>query len=227
MNIQTLYSALLRKFGPQGWWPLTTQAGKQGYDERGYHPSLYTPHQEEHRLEISIGAILTQNTSWTNVEKAILNLKKEKLLNRQALQKITEEKLAQLIRSAGYFNQKARKLKTFISFNKPLNRENLLSIWGIGKETADSILCYAYQQPTFVVDAYTQRIFQRMGYQEQGYDAIQQKVMQELSTAQEYNEFHALLVELAKRHCTKTKPTCSSCPLTKSCKKLIEASQSS
>lgn len=196
-NIKTIYSLLFKKFKYQRWWPTISNNQK---------------------FEISIGAILTQNTSWKNVEKAILNLKNKALLNQKAISDLQLSKLSSLIKPAGYYNLKAKKLKEFTNFlnlKKPITRENLLNIWGIGHETADSILCYAYDKPYFVVDAYTKRIFSRLNIPEKTYEEIQQSVYKNLAPKY-FNEFHALLVKLGKENCKK-KPICNSCPLLKLC----------
>ena len=195
-KIKQLYKILHKRFGPQRWWPTISK---------------------NKRFEICIGAILTQNTSWKNVEKVIENLDKNNLLTQEAIKKVNKNKLAKLIKPAGYYNQKARKLKVLATaMDKALSREELLALWGIGPETADSILCYAYSKPVFVVDAYTKRIFSRFGFKELGYDGIQKLVMNEIKSAKELNEFHALLVGHAKTYCQK-KPLCIECPLGKDC----------
>ncbi len=205
MEVNKIYNKLLNEFGEQGWWPIK---GK-------YSPENSYPKNNKQRFEICTGAILTQNTSWKNVEKAIENLRRNKLFTKQAIKKINAKKLAKIIKSSGYHNQKAKKLKEFAEFNKEVNRENLLQIWGIGKETADSILCYAYSQPVFVVDAYTLRIFSRLGFQG-NYDSTQELIMNNLDPKY-YNEFHALLVKLGKDYCKK-KPLCRECCLRDICK---------
>ncbi len=212
----------MKSFGSQGWWPFTL-AGE-------LHPKHHgiSPQNDNERFEIIIGAILTQNTNWKNVEKAIINLNKKKLINVKKIRKINIKKLAKLIRPSGYYNQKAERLKiiaNFLSINsiKKLKkekklREKLLSLKGIGPETADSILLYAFQKPVFVVDAYTKRIFQRIGYKEESYDELQQLFMNNLKKDTKlFNEYHALLVELGKNYC-KTKPVCEECPVNKLCK---------
>lgn len=184
------------------------------------------------RLEIIIGAILTQNTAWANVEKAIRNLKKERVLNAKALSVIPEKTLAELIRPSGYYNIKAGRIKNFLKF---LNtrykgslgamfgtdlyrlREELLSVKGIGRETADSILLYAGNKPIFVIDAYTKRIFSRHGFISKNaeYEGIQSLFMNNLrQDVRLFNEFHALIVELGKSMCRSKKPLCSKCPIT-------------
>ncbi len=212
-TIRSLYRTLFSEYGHQGWWPLyNKKTGKIEYHQNDY--SL--PKNKEQSFEIGVGAILTQNTSWKNVEKALLNLYENNLLQRDIIMDVSEKKLAGLIRPVGYFNQKAKKLKIFANFKDEINRENLLNLWGIGKETADSILCYAHNKKIFVVDAYTQRIFTRLGFKDSEYDEIQQLVMDELLDIKELNEFHALLVELGKNTCKK-EPLCGQCCLKKVC----------
>ena len=196
MKIKKIHNKLLKVFGSQHWWP-TISKNKQ--------------------FEICVGAILTQNTSWKNVEKAIKNLYENNLLTQEAIAKVNKNRLASLIKPAGYYNQKAKKLKIFATkINKEPTREELLGIWGIGKETADSILCYAYNRPIFVVDTYTKRIFLHLGFKEADYDSIQKRVMNELKITKDLNEFHALLVELGKNFCKK-EPVCIKCPLIDYC----------
>ncbi|MCD6094256.1 MAG: endonuclease III domain-containing protein [Candidatus Omnitrophica bacterium] len=209
VKIQTIYQRLYKAFGPQNWWP-------------GEGP-----------FEIIVGAILTQNTAWTNVEKAIRNLKEQGLLSARGLRDVPLEDLAKAIRPAGYFNEKAKKLKAFIDFlfinyggsvkrmfkkETQLLRQELLEIKGIGQETADSILLYAGNRAVFVVDAYTRRILSRLQLisEKADYQKIQQLFMQNLPLdAQLFNEFHALFVRLGKDICKKTKPDCGRCPLKK------------
>ena len=213
-NIQQICQTLYDKFGPQGWWPLIRNSSVV-HNARFTNKKLTSKEQ----FEITIGAILTQNTAWTNVEKALLVLHKNKALTKATMQKMPKEKLASLIRPAGYYNQKARKLKGLIKFlnsKKAVTRENLLNIWGIGPETADSILCYVYNQPVFVVDAYTKRIFSKLGFAELEYEQLQGLVHKNL-TPENYKEFHALLVKLGKEYCKKNKPKCSVCPINKPC----------
>jgi len=209
-QLHFIYQLLLSRFGPQGWWPGRT------------------------KTEIIIGAILTQNTNWQNVEKAIVNLKKAGLLNFTALDEASERTVAVCIRPAGYFNVKARRLKNFVRFFikdmrsswkalrvMPLNelRQKLLSVNGVGPETADSILLYALDRPVFVVDAYTKRIFSRYGLIDGSadYGQIQRLFMDHLpADVKLFNEYHALLVRLAKEYC-RSNPRCAGCPLQKTC----------
>ncbi|MEK6835284.1 MAG: endonuclease [Nanoarchaeota archaeon] len=193
-----IYNKLLKKYGHRGWWPLyNSKTDKFEY-------KAIIPKTEEERLEICLGAILTQGTNWKNVEKALLNLIKNNLINKEKLIKINENKLSQLIRSSGYYKQKTRKIKEFVKFlesNKKVTRENLLNIWGIGPETADSILLYAYNKPYFVVDNYTKRIFTKLGYCKEKikYDELQKLIIINLpKKVNLYKEFHALIVEHGK-----------------------------
>ncbi len=152
------------------------------------------------------------------MEKAIKNLREKNILTKQAILTTDTKKIAQLIRSSGYHNQKARKLKELAKFDGEINRENLLSIWGIGKETADSILLYAYDKPHFVIDNYTKRIFNRIGYKEKSYKDLQNLFVSNLpKDIGVYKEYHALIVELAKNNCKK-KPECEGCALKSMCR---------
>ncbi|MDP8230116.1 MAG: endonuclease III domain-containing protein [Candidatus Gorgyraea atricola] len=206
-SLLRIYDLLYQRFGPRKWWPADT------------------------RLEIIVGAILTQNTSWANVEKAIANLKKAKALDLKQLSRTPKKRLAGLIRPAGYYNIKADRLKNFLTFldsahknslekmlrqNTRVLRNELLSINGIGPETADSILLYAGKKPVFVVDAYTKRIFSRHRYinEDADYDQVQRLFMENLApNVRLFNEFHALIVELGKNVCKSKKPLCGKCPI--------------
>jgi endonuclease-3 related protein len=196
--------------------------------ENELHPKHHgiSPKKDKERFEIIIGAILTQNTNWKNVEKAIFNLNKAKLVDINKIKKINKKKLASLIRPSGYYNQKAEKLKIvadFFSKNKNPTREQLLEVKGIGPETADSILLYALNKPFFVVDAYTKRIFSRIGLcnGKCSYDELQKLFHKNLPKKTKlFNQYHALLVELGKNFCKK-KPLCKECPLNKLCKKIF------
>jgi len=211
-SIKKLYEKLLKLYDPQGWWPLLeckgTNPTKTG-SIKGYHPNDYSyPRNKKQIFEICIGAILTQNTSWPQVEKALLNLRKLKALTPMKIKKLNLEKLKQAIKPAGYFNQKAKKLKIFAEFyinlkGKTPTREELLNVWGIGPETADSILLYAFKVPTFVVDAYTKRIFAKLGLIEKNEQYEKVKKMFEENLPKDfklYQEYHALIVEHAKRN---------------------------
>ena len=202
-----LYDRLYLHFGPSHWWP------------------------GESSLEVMVGAILTQNTAWSNVEKAIRRLKAEGALSASFLHQVDQAVLSEWIRPAGYFRIKAGRLKNFFNFyireyegqikkikNQPLEfiRSQLLAVKGIGPETADSILLYALEMPSFVVDAYTHRIFSRHRLidEEIGYEELRAYFMDRLPTdPQLYNEYHALLVRLGKEFCKKKNPRCEECPL--------------
>lgn len=205
-ELLAIYHILLSFFGEQGWWPADTP------------------------FEVMVGAVLTQNTSWGNVERAIENLKIEGVLTFLALREIDEARLAVLIRPAGYYNVKAKRLKSLMEFldrgyggdlarmfSEPLLclRQKILTVHGIGPETADSILLYAGEKPIFVIDAYTRRILSRhrMITDDASYGDIQNLFMQSLPPdVLLYQEYHALLVRLAKTFC-KTTPNCAECPL--------------
>ena len=205
-GVMDVYQRLLAAFGPQGWWPGDTP------------------------LEIVLGAVLTQNTSWKNVEKALENLRQADLLDLDALAGLPTEELAEIIRPAGYYRVKAKRLKNLLAFiheryegslelmftsSLGTLREELLAVSGIGPETADSILLYAGGLPTFVVDAYTARVFKRHGWiePEADYHAIQEHFTSSLpEEVALFNEYHALLVEVGKSYCKKT-PQCEACPL--------------
>jgi len=201
------YQILYKAFGPQHWWPGDTP------------------------FEIAIGAILTQNTNWGNVEKAISNLKMHHLLSAKAMHEMPVKKLSELIRPAGYFNVKAGRLKHFINFlmnyyhgsmkrmrNEDVDslRGKLISVHGIGTETADSILLYALEKPVFVIDAYTKRVLSRHKMLEdtRSYDEFQKLFHSSLKKdVQLFNEYHALFVRVGKTYCKRTIPSCSECPL--------------
>ena len=227
-KIEAVYETLLGYFGPQHWWPVT----KEPDLEPKNHKSIKL--NEKQKLEICFGAILTQNTSWKNVEKAVIQLNKNSLIDIKKIIKIENEKLAKIIKSSGYHNQKAKKLKNFCSFlknnyNSDLKklfsleieklRNELLSVNGIGPETADSIILYAAKKPVFAIDAYTKRIYSRVFgiKQELKYDELQKIFMENLPKGEKlFNECHALLVELGKNVC-KTRPLCDRCPVNKMC----------
>lgn len=221
----SLYKKLYEEFGCRNWWPI----------DKEYHKRNDT----DPRFEIIVGAILTQNTAWSNVEKALTNLKSKKKLDVKSISEIDINKLQNMIKPSGFYNQKAKRLKNMASylndnyrgkldhfFDRDISeiREKLLSLYGIGHETADSILLYAGGLPIFVVDAYTKRICERLPLDTKiSYDEIQQYFEKELSKkyskkeiTQIYNELHALIVYLAKKYCKK-KPVCHDCPLQKHC----------
>ncbi len=219
-----IYKRLLSAYGEQGWWPLIIKKDSSFIVHYDKSFKLREKSLSE-KFEISIGAVLTQNTSWKNVEKALLNLKSKNLLSPE---KIIHSDVKNLIKPAGYYNLKEKKLKEFSKFfikrkedfdSNSMSREELLSVWGVGRETADSILLYALNKPFFVVDAYTRRLFSRLNfiYEKDNYDKIQLFFHENLPLDYKlFNEFHALIVEHAKRHCRK-KPLCDGCPLRTIC----------
>jgi len=206
-QLQDIYDRLFTYFGPQGWWP------------------------GESSFEVIIGAVLTQNTNWNNVSKAIDNLKRAGFLSYEKLSSLPVGLLAEYIRPAGYYNVKAGRLGNLFSmiresYGDDLDqmlqeetvtlRQALLSVNGIGPETADSILLYAAKRPVFVVDSYTYRVLLRHNLipEDFGYEDIQQFFVDRLEPDHIlYNEYHALLVCLGKEFCKKTNPHCSRCPL--------------
>ena len=227
----SVYKILLQHFGPQGWWP-TTASGKivPEYRKRNTYGKL----TEKERFEICLGAILTQNTSWKNVEKAIENLNKKNLISADKIASLDVRKLAEYIRPSGYYNQKAKRLKAFAKYisdryrsklsnllGKPLRsaRKELLELNGIGPETADSMLLYAGNCPSFVVDAYTVRLGERLGwFKNKDYHKIKkffESCLPESSVV--YKEFHALIVALGKDYCRK-KSLCDTCFLIRGCR---------
>jgi endonuclease-3 related protein len=210
-ELEEIYHRFLDRYGPQYWWPA------------------------DEPFEVIIGAILTQSAAWTNVEQAIINLKKAGALNPTTLNLIPVGNLAALIRPSGYYNAKARKIKAFVeqlvgSYSGSLTemfarettalRGELLSIYGIGPETADSIILYAARKPVFVIDAYTRRIIARLGLttDKASYTALQALFMDNLPHDEKlYNEYHALLVRHGKETC-KRSPLCHHCCLSALCR---------
>lgn len=226
-NIQRIYGSLLDSYGPQGWWPLTDLHDNGGVNPtktgsvNGYHPGDYTyPHNKAQQFEIVCGALLTQNTSWPQVEKALINLRQLKSLSPEGILDLDMDALKDAIRPAGYYNQKAERLKIlaewFLSLkNRIPSREEVLSLKGVGSETADSILLYAFKQPSFVVDAYTKRIMANLGLIDENAKYADIKALFEENLPKDvivYQEYHALLVEHAKRYYQK-KATYKECPL--------------
>jgi len=206
-SLYGIYRRLYSYFGPQKWWPAQS------------------------RFEVMVAAVLTQNTNWSNVERAIGNLKEKGLLEPNKLYSLKNTRLARLIRPSGYYNLKAKRLKNLLRLfirryqgqmgrmalvEAKVLRQELLTVSGIGPETADSILLYGLGKPVFVVDAYTKRILSRHGIIEEGmdYDGVQRLFMLGLrKDAKLFNEYHALLVRLGKDFCLKGKPRCLTCPL--------------
>jgi len=226
-EVEKIYSILAGAYKRQGWWPIFSK--EYGLSEYG----VGAPRNDDDRFEIVIGAILTQNVAWKNVEKAIGALKKNKILTPRKLHKAEDELIASCIKPTGYFNQKTIKIKNFLNWFKKINysfdelkkiktdvlRKMLLDINGIGPETADSILLYALNRKVFVIDAYTKRIFSRLNLVsiDDSYDTIQKFFQEECSgTIKKYNEYHALIVTHGKDIC-KNKPQCSYCCLNHTC----------
>lgn len=212
MNKQSLlrvYHKLATHYGHQHWWPADTE------------------------FEVMIGAILTQNTSWTNVEKAIARLRDANCLSANCIDKKPQAQLAELIRSSGYFNIKADRLKSYCHWYLQSGgygtlqklttedlRQQLLQVHGVGPETADDILLYAFHRPVFVIDAYTRRLFSRLGWisGDEPYESLRQELEKRLGDdIALFNEYHALLVMHGKETC-RPKPRCSQCMLTRLCK---------
>ncbi len=214
-TLEILYQRLVDFYGPRGWWPVTPP---------GEYEPEYTggPQSEAQRFEVWAGAILTQNTAWKNASAAIRNLNRAGLLSPGKISRMEQEEIARLIRSAGYYNQKAARLKIIASFflsGKPVTRQSLLRLKGVGRETADCILLYACNQLHFVVDAYTRRILSRLGLIEggEGYREIKDHIQGSIHAGVKvYQEYHALLVEHGKRYC-RSKPRCRGCVLASLC----------
>lgn len=210
-----IYEMLLAEYGPQGWWPVTPP---------GERTPRYTggPSGHAQRFEVAVGALLTQNTSWLNASRAIERLNDARLLGPDTIVGTDERVLARLIRPAGYFNQKAKRLKTLARFfaeGQEVTRESLLALEGVGPETADSILLYGFGEPLFVVDAYTRRIFGRLGLLDVGAPYERMRELFEGALPRDaalFQEYHALIVEHAKRCCRK-RPLCGECPLADLC----------
>jgi endonuclease-3 related protein len=206
-DVREYFQTLSKALGPMNWWPAKTP------------------------FEVIVGAILTQSTAWGNVEQALVNLRRERLLNPARMESVSERRLAQLIRPSGYFRQKAKKLKAFVGFLRERHggslarmfrtptgelRDQLLAVYGIGPETADSILLYAGGHAVFVVDAYTHRILNRheLSSGKPDYAAVQSFFENNLPKDPTlYNEFHAQLVNVGKNWCKKSRPRCEDCPL--------------
>lgn len=209
MNLIRIYHRLAKKYGPQDWWPVLVFETRRHEDTKTRRIKA-SKFDEAEMFEICVGAILTQNTNWGNVERAIYKLKKEKILSPRKILNTSPNKLRGLIRSSGYYNEKAKKLMAYSLwlmddyggslnkfFKQPLKkcREELLAVHGIGPETADSILLYAGRKPSFVIDAYTRRLCQKYGVAFKTYDEYKEYFEKRLpKSVKLYNEFHALIV---------------------------------
>ncbi|THB66653.1 MAG: endonuclease [Spirochaetaceae bacterium] len=242
-----LFETLFESFGPQYWWPI---GGR-------YEPANTQARNSQQQWEIMMGAVLTQNTAWSNVEKALCNLKEAGVVCPQDVLACPETELASIIRPSGYYNQKAKKLKLLAAAavaiqgsqnaNPPLSRDQLLGIWGIGPETADSILLYAWQQPFFVIDAYTRRILHRYFPASDGrtgglrgtppgdlrgdrlrakhdlpdptatYETLQQWFQSQLPAEPQLYQEYHALIVRLATSHCRRRPDCSACPLAASC----------
>jgi endonuclease-3 related protein len=208
VTLRAIYRRLFRHYGPQHWWPGDTP------------------------FEVMVGALLTQNTSWSNVERAIGNLAAADSLDARTIARMTPARLARLLRPAGYFNVKTRRLQNFCrwylqhggydalrALDTETLRRALLSVNGVGLETADDMALYAFRRPVFVIDAYTRRIFSRLGLDngKEGYEALRRMFERRLpGDVQLFNEYHALIVRLGKDVCRK-RPRCGECCLAPVC----------
>jgi endonuclease-3 related protein len=230
IRVEKLYDLLLNHFGHQLWWPVDY--------------TFHKAYKSDPRFEVIVGAILTQNTAWSNVEKALENLKQHNVLTVESIVHMRIHALKTMIQPSGFFNQKAHRLKIitsylhrhyqanlslFFSRNASVIRKELLALNGIGPETADSILLYAGDKPIFVIDAYTRRISRRLplpipwnSYEElqRFFEQTLQKNYPADQLVRVYKELHALLVELAKNYC-RTTPRCGQCPLNRLCQKTL------
>ena len=250
-GVREVYALLLAAFGAQGWWPVTPS----GKYLPVYTPGSYGPPSESGMFEICAGALLTQNTSWKNVEKALTALNRARLLSPEKIKACTAGRLARLIRPSGYYRRKAARLKGFCAYilrehpeglkkwfsaaQRRTLRAELLSLKGIGPETADSIALYAAGKTNFVIDAYTRRIGRRSGFGrfvaegtpqlrcphgDLSYGDWQAFFQANLPlNVKIYNEYHALLVKLGKDFCKKKEPLCNGCPLRRLCKRNVTA----
>ncbi len=235
MSLIEIYRILMKNFGEQNWWPIVE--GEKCLYKKEFMERERT---DDEIFEIMVGAILTQNTNWTNVVSAIINLKENNVFSIDKIVKIEDKELSNLIKPTGYYNQKAKKLKILTNFlkEKSINelrklstyelRQSLLSLWGIGYETADSIVLYGFNRPVFVVDAYTKRIFLRLGKINENFEYEDIRNFFEENLPKDsfiYKEYHALIVELGKNLCKK-KPFCNDCIFKANCPYLHKNAQS-
>ena len=220
-----VFARMFASYGPQGWWPVTLRAGR----EPVYRPGVYTPRRESERHEIAFGAVLAQNTAWGNARKALMALSAAGIRTPEDMVAVPMARLQTLIRPSGYFRQKAARLKTLAAFLRETRHQTqstaalrgaLLGLNGIGPETADSILLYAWERPVFVVDAYACRLLVRLGI------CARSPAYAEASRVFEgvleprvalCNEYHALIVRHAVAHC-RSRPACAGCPVRTLCR---------
>ena len=225
-----VYEILYDRFGPQGWWPVT----ERGQSVPRYNKLNYSGKSPGEKFEICAGAILTQNTAWKNVEKALSNLNRAGVLSPEKIPRLSPKRIVSLLRPSGYYNQKAERLKGFARYicanyggdverffdKTPVElRKELLELKGVGPETADSIILYAAEKPSFVIDAYTLRVGRRLGWfgDDTIYDEAREYLVSMLPRSLKvYNEFHALMVALGKDFCRKS-PLCAGCSLKRIC----------
>lgn len=226
--INRIFETLEKKYGWRGWWP-STPAGKNTPE---YHKPKNYSYSAAEKFEIAVGAILTQNAAWSNVVTALVNLNKLNCFAPEKMLKLDDAKFIEAIRPSGYFNQKLKKLKYLCDFfnkNKWTDlekkdtlelRAELLGIWGVGRETADSIVLYAFNKPVFVVDAYTKRILHRCSIISGSEDYDDIRILIEKNIPYKiniYKNYHAVIVEHCKQFC-KTKPLCAGCALKSVCR---------
>lgn len=224
VDLWEVFGRLFGAYGPRGWWPVTVRAGEPPV----YRPGVYLPRDRRERDEIAFGAVLAQNTSWQNVTRALVRLTEAGIRTPADVLALPAARLAALIRSSGYFRQKARRLRTlarYLAAADPAGlatetlRAELLGLSGVGPETADSILLYGFGRPVFVVDAYTRRLAARLGLREgaPSYEQLRAAFETALVPAVPlFNEYHALIVEHGKEVCRAT-PRCEACPLADRC----------
>jgi len=230
-KIKKLFEVLDQNYKWLGWWPSTPENGA----EPEYHRDSDYIYSEKEIYEIIFGAILTQNAAWINVVKALTDLRKIRVFSPEDILKTDETEILEAIRPSGYFNQKLKKLRHIAEFfrknkikdlkkmNIEIVREKLLGIWGVGRETADSILLYALDKNVFVVDAYTRRVLKRKEIIEgnEDYDFIRILIESSIpADLKKFKNYHASIVELCKKHC-RIKPNCPDCPAGKISKCVI------
>ena len=220
-----LYSILLNHYGEQGWWPLPAHSDSPGFDGRGYRIPGTTRRilAPQDRFSVILGTVLTQNTNWNNAERALINLHKAGIFLPGDLNKFAPEELEELIRSSGYYRQKANRIKRVAEALAPWlhssaaavpQRDFLLAINGVGRETADSILLYAFDVPVFIADLYTRRFSARLAGEVKlgNYEEVRNRYEKDLNPdVYIYAEYHALIVRHGKEHCAAW-PKCAGCP---------------